>query len=246
MEENRTQDPFSRWDAPQQPAQPIGQSYEQPAVQPQPFGQSYGQQAAQPYEQPAQPFTQQTQPQAYTPQPGTAQDLSQYAAYRPQYIQEQQPGVQQMDTPFGAASYTPYGSQNRGPRISAGEEDPRVPGRHHFGRILGIVAAVLMAAGLVAAWMLGWFHSRNGVYVWDDYANADMTAKIEIDGDKAVIIMKSKEDVRTVNCDVEFSGDTVKFVCNDKILICDYDRRKGIITEKDDYYTGVDLVFEKE
>ena len=255
MEDNRTQDPFSRWDQPagQQPYEPQ-QPYvqpQQPYVQPQ---QPYVQ-PQQPYvqpqqsyatQQPSQPFAQPEGRNPYTAQPGAAQDLSQYASYQPQYYGEGQAAQsQQVDTPFGTASYSPYGNRST-PRASTSDELSDTTGKHRAGLYLGIAGALLVIAGVLTAWMLGWFHSRSGTYVWDDYAKADMTAKIEIDGDKATITMVSKEDVRTVNCDVEFSGDTVKFVYNGKVLTCDYDRRNGIITEKDDFYTGVDIVFEKE
>ena len=234
MEENRGQDPFARFE--QSPEKSEMKSAPIPPRQAMPVTQL-----------PGMPYApNQSVGVQYTARPESAQDLSQYSSYQPGYYSDGQSSVQQMDTPFGAAIYSPYGNRSNTPRSSSYGDTEIPTKKRKAGPILGILGAVILIAGLVTAWMLGWFQSRSGIYVWDDYANADMTAKIEIDGEKAVITMKSKEDIRTVECDVEFSSDTVKFVYGGKVLTCDYDRRNGLITEKDDIYTGVDLVFEKE
>ncbi len=280
MEENRTDNPFDRFDgqgqyAPEQPVQspyapqpsyaPEGRyTPQQPVQSPyapqgqytpeQPVQSPYAPQGQDAPEQPVQsPYAPQptyTRPrQSYEPQQTapSAPDMSDYGSYRPQYREEvQQSEEQKMDTPFGAATYSPYSSYSGGGPRPVSLKDEEEPGKSRLGMILGIIGGVLVVAGLLTAWLLGWFHSRNGVYVWDDYSNADMTAKIEIDGDKATITMVSKDDTRTVDCDVEFSSDTVKFIYNGKVLSCAYDRRNGRITAKDDYYIGVDIVFDRE
>lgn len=267
MEEKNTQNPFERWEqhpgpgGSPTPYAPQGQSPYAPKDQGinAPQGPtSYAPQGRAPYPpQQRSPYAPQGRPE-YAPgepspfAPGQDQqihagpDMSEYASYQPQYYsQGQGSGAEQMDTPFGMASYAPQGNRTSS-HASSGRVRDEAPRKRRIGPILGITGAVLVLAGFLTAWMLGWFHSRNGVYVWDDYAKADMTAKIEIDGDKAKITMVSKQDVRAVDCDVEFESDTVKFIYNGKVLVCDYDRKKGIITERDDQYTGVDIVFEKE
>ena len=158
-------------------------------------------------------------------------------------MQEQNPDS------YGAPGYDPYLVRYE-PRPQTEETAVSVSKKKsHAGMIIGIICAVLLVGTGIVLWQLGFFTSRNGTYVWDDYKVFGITAEITIDGDSAKVTVNSTitNDTRTVECGVEFTWDTITLVQEDgSILVCDYDRKAGKIISRDDTYVNSDIEFEKE
>ncbi len=178
--------------------------------------------------------------------------------YAPQQTSPYAPqGQPQQDTSaYGAPGYNPYLVQYTSAPKKTGAIPPAVKKKSHKGMIIVIVAAVLLIGAGITFWQLGFFHSKDGIYVWDDYSVFGLYAEIEIDGDEAKITMNSNPasktgdtaytDTRTIDVDVEFDGDSVTFSKDDMYMVCEYDRKNGKIIAKDDNYVQSDIEFEKK
>ena len=223
---------------------------EQSPYAPQP---SYGQPSATPEQSP------------YAPQPSYGQPsaASEQSPYAPQPSYGQQPPAfgtaytpEQPSDGYGAPGYNPYLVQYTPAPKPAPSAVPPLKKRSHLGRILGIIAAVLLVGAGITCWQLGLFSSKNGTYVWDDFSVFGLYAEIEIDGDKAKITMNrdpsgstgdtAYTDVRTIEVDVNFTKDTVQFIKDDVYYECAYDRKEGKIIARDDNYIQADIEFEKK
>ncbi len=261
MSEQEFRDPFGRWD-PQQTKQ------DTPPEQ----GQQYApQQDAQYIPQGGQQYASQQDAQ-YMPQQGQQYAPQQDAQYSPQGGQQQytpprqdypympdsmnQPYMpQQPADGYGSAGYDPY-LVHYTPQPKNTPAEPVRKKKSHIGMILGIVAGVLVVGTVITFWQLGFFHSRNGTYVWDDFSAFGLYSEIEINGDKAKITMDSNPasktgdtaytDTRTIEVDVYFDGNTVEFSKDGNVLVCEYDRKNGKIISRDDTYVQADIEFEKK
>ena len=219
---------------------------EQPFVQPQPYVQLQQGEVQNPFA-PQQP---------YAPQQSVQQPNVQPQPFMPQQPYTQQQTYVPQDAGYGAPGYNPYLVQYE-PQAKKESYAMPEPGRKsRLKVIISLTLVVLLAGTAGVLWYLGFFHSKNGTYVWDDYQVFGMYAEIEIDGDTAKITMNSNgtgssgdtnyKDVRTIQVDVEFDGDEVKFSKDDTVLVCKYDRKNQRITAKDDAYVNADMQFEKK
>ena len=201
-------------------------------------------------EQQGNPFAHAPQQTGYEQQPrqtGYEQPQPQTGYEQPQpqtgYGQPQQP------TGYGAPGYDPYlVHYEPRPRQTGPSSEPPKKKKSRIGLVIGIICAVLLVGAGITLWQLGFFHPKNGNYVWDDYKVFGLTAEIKLDGDKAAVTVNSTrtQETKTVECDVEFGYDTVTFVKDGKVLICDFDRKHGKIVSNDDSYVNGDIVFERE
>ena len=198
---------------------------------------------------PQQPFMPQ---QPYSPQ----QPYGPQQTYVPQQSYNPQQTYVPQDAGYGAPGYNPYLVQYEPQAKKESYEQPEPGRKSRLKVIISLTLVVLLAGTAGILWYLGFFRSKNGTYVWDDYQVFGMYAEIEIDGDTAKITMNSNgsgssgdtnyKDVRTIQVDVEFDGDEVKFSKDDTVLICKYDRKNQRITAKDDAYVNADMEFEKK
>lgn len=127
--------------------------------------------------------------------------------------------------------------------------EPRVKekaGKNGIGKWIGLSAGVLALGAVLVLWLLGFFHSKNGTYIWDDYQVFGMTVELKIDGDTGDLTITADGKPQTQKCDVTFDSDRVVLSMNGKYLNCSYNRKKQTITIPDDTYLNSDLVLEKE
>ena len=157
------------------------------------------------------------------------------------------PGASSVDV----QSYDPYkGLQLYSQQIPEGysREEQKKTGKKAggIGKWIGLSAGILAVGAVLVLWLLGFFHSKNGTYIWDDYQVFGMTVELKIDGDTADLTITADGKPQTQKCNVAFDSDKVVLSMNGKYLNCEYNRKKQTITIPDDAYLNSDLVLEKE
>ncbi len=146
--------------------------------------------------------------------------------------------------PYSKQEYNPYYVTFDPARE---ETEEKKPGKSKALPIILISTGVIAALTVVMLWVLGFFHSKNGKYVWDDYLFHDMSAELTIDGDEGKILITSKEDLKTMSCEVYFEKDTVTLIAEDgRYLTGKYNRKNQVIVFEDDPYLGTDIELEKQ